>query len=223
MARPLRLPLPGANMGKREAGMGALRILAVAFAGLVVLAGQVLAQDEPARTLDTVMAELAKGGSIILMRHANAPQGQIASVGLTQNCVFSDGRGLDAKGFFQARFIGEFLKSEKVPIAAGFTSDMCRCWDTARLVAAGAPVDVAAALKSTNVSEVDIFKTAITAHFAKNASSNLLLVTHSNIVPMLTNWTSPEEIPSGLILIVDPQTWTIRNKLNLDFNVSVNQ
>ena len=170
------------------------------------------------RTLETVMAELAGGGNVILMRHANSPSGQTASVGLTEGCELGDGRGLDAKGFFQARFIGEFLKSENVNIDAGFTSDMCRTWDTARLVAAGAP---AGALKTTNVSEIDIFKTTIAAYIAAKPASNILLVSHSNIVPLFADWGSDEEIPSGVVLIVDPKDWTVKDKLNLDIDLSV--
>lgn len=200
--------------------MGVFRIFAGLCAAALAWSGSVFAQ-QTARSLETVMADLAKGGSVILMRHANSPSGQIGSVGLTDKCVLAEGRGLDAKGFFQARFIGEFLASKNVPIAAGFTSDMCRCWDTARLVAAGAPVDPAAALKSTNVSEIDIFKTAIAGHIAAHPASNILLVTHSNIVPLFADWGTETEIPSGVVLIVDPKTWTIKDKLNMDVDLAV--
>ena len=57
------------------------------------------ADAEEGRTLDAVMAELAAGGNVILMRHANSPSDQIASVGMTEGCELGAGRGLDAKGF----------------------------------------------------------------------------------------------------------------------------
>jgi broad specificity phosphatase PhoE len=179
------------------------------------------AAQKPERTLETVMADLAKGGAVILMRHANSPSDQVGSVGMTEGCTLQAGRGLDAKGFFQARFIGEFLSSNRVPIGAAFTSDMCRCWDTARLVAAGAPVAPVPALKSTNASEIDVFKAAVSALVAEKPAENILLVSHSNIVPLYADWTSTEEIPSGVVLIVDPKTWKIKDKLNMDFELSV--
>ncbi len=194
-------------------GLGALALMTVAAA----------AKEPPARTLESVMAGLAGGGSVILMRHANSPADQIGSVGMTEGCTLQEGRGLDAKGFFQARFIGEFLKANDVKIAAGFTSDMCRCWDTARLVAAGAPVAPVPALRSTNMSEIDVFKGAVSALVGEKPGENILLVTHSNIVPLFADWASPEEIPSGVVLVVDPKTWKIRDKLNLDIDLTVGE
>lgn len=178
-------------------------------------------KDAPARSLDLVIADLAKGGSVILMRHANAPQGQAASVGMTAGCDFGDGRGLDAKGLFQARFIGEFFKTEGVPLGLAYTSDACRAYDTARLVAAGGPVEVEPALKSTDLETVNQFKAMVTTAFAGGAKTNILLVTHSNVLPLYADWGSAEEIPSGVILVVDPANWTVTEKLNLDFDLSI--
>jgi len=192
-------------------------LLAILILGGVAYA----AEKDAARTLDEALADLAKGGSVILMRHANSPSGQLASVGMTEGCVLGEGRGLDAKGFFQARFIGEFLKSENVPIGMTYTSDMCRAWDTARLVAAGAPVETAPELKTTNVGEIDLFKQRLAARLSEHKKENILLVTHSNIVPLYSDWESEGEIPSGVVLIVDPKRWTIRDKLNLDVDLSV--
>lgn len=190
-------------------------------AATVVLAGAALAEDKAPRTLDAAMADLAHGGAVILMRHANSPSGQLAPVGMTGGCILGEGRGLDAKGFFQARFIGEFLKSKGVAVAAAYTSDMCRTWDTARLVAGGAPVAPEPALKTTNIAEIDAFKQKIAARLASHPGENLLLVSHSNIVPLYADWGSPDEIPSGVVLIVDPATWTVKDKLNLDVDLSV--
>lgn len=192
--------------------------LCVAF---LALSAPAFATEKVERSLDEVLADLAAGGSVILMRHANAPQGQLASVGLTEGCDFKDGRGLDAKGFFQARFIGEFFREQNVAIAMAYTSDACRAFDTARLIAAGAPVVVEPALKTTDRSIVDAFKSVVTTAFAKGAKANVLLVSHSNIVPLYADWGSTEEIPSGVILIVDPKSWTVKAKLNLDFDLSV--
>lgn len=197
--------------------------IGLAILALACSATAPIAQAEGARALETVVADLAKGGSIILMRHANSPSGQIASIGLTEGCVLQPGRGLDAKGFFQARFIGEFLKTEGVTISAAYTSDMCRCWDTAALVAAGASAVAEPALKTTRLSEIDAFKTKVAARLAANPAESILLVTHSNIVPLYADWTSAEEIPSGVVLIVDPKTWTIRDELNLDFELTVGE
>ncbi|MEQ1930470.1 MAG: phosphoglycerate mutase family protein [Parvularculaceae bacterium] len=201
-----------------RSGILSLMALAAAFA-----CGSAAAAESGARSLDGVLADLANGGSVILMRHANAPQGQLASVGLTAGCDFKDGRGLDAKGFFQARFIGEFFRENRIGVAMAYTSDACRAFDTARLIAAGAPVVIEPALKTTDRSIVDSFKTVVTTAFAGGAKTNVLLVTHSNIVPLYADWGSAEEIPSGVILVVDPKDWSVKAKLNLDFDLSVGE
>ena len=177
--------------------------------------------EEGVRTVETVMQELAGGGSVILMRHANSPSGQASAIGLTEGCELQEGRGLDAKGFFQARFIGDFMKSYNVPVSAAFASDMCRTWDTARLVAGSTPVMASAALKTTDVTTIENFKQIISTTLAANDRENVLLVTHSNIVPLYADWGSEEEIPSGVILIVNPKTWTVKEKLNLDIDLAI--
>jgi len=172
-------------------------------------------------SLGDVMTDLRQGGTVILMRHANSPSGQSGSVGMTEGCNLQDGRGLDSEGFFQARFIGEFFKDGGIPIGAAFTSDMCRTWDTARLVAGGVKAHPSPALKTTSLGEIDAFKTTIKASMAADPGSNILLVSHSNIVPLYADWGSTKEIPSGVVLLVDPEDWTVKNKLNLNIDLSV--
>lgn len=200
-----------------------MRFLCAALSAAFFLAApqHSLADDEEKRLLKTVLSDLSDGGNIILMRHANSPSGQKASVGMTEGCELQDGRGLDAKGFFQARFIGEFLKEEDVPVSAAFTSNMCRTWDTARLVAAGTPVMASDALKTTDRITIENFKQILASSLEVSPRENILLVSHSNIVPLYADWGSDEEIPSGVVLIVDPETWEVRDKLNLDIDLSV--
>lgn len=174
------------------------------------------------RSVEATLSALKAGGHVILMRHAHAPEGQIASVGLTAGCDFADRRGLDAKGFFQARFIGEFLKGEGVPVGRALTSDACRAYDTARLVAAGAAVAVHPALKTTDRSQIDALKIALTAALsASERTTNIVLVTHSNVLPLFVDWGGEGEIPSGVILLVDPKDWTVKERLNLDVALTV--
>lgn len=153
------------------------------------------------------LALLRSGGHVILMRHANSPSGQLGPVGMTEGCTLAPGRGLDAKGFYQARSIGEFLRKENIAVARGYTSDLCRAWDTARLVAAGAPVEPVAALKTTEAQAIEAFKRRLAAELAAAPEANILLVTHSNIVPLYADWPAQPEIASGLVLIIDAASW----------------
>lgn len=146
------------------------------------------------------------GGNVIVMRHATSPSGQNASVGMTEGCELQPGRGLNTKGFAEARFIGEWLAANGARIDRTYTSDICRCWDTARLVAAAGagPVIPRAEMKSDDPTVANAFKREIETELAASPRSNILLVTHSNITPLY--WAGPkegeEETPSGRAHVV---------------------
>jgi phosphohistidine phosphatase SixA len=203
------------RIARAVVGMGADAGIGVQKFGAVVailLAGT--AWGARAETAPDVVAALQSGGSILLMRHAFAPQGQANAAGMTKDCNLKDGRGLDAAGFYQARAIGAYLAREGVPVAKALTSDACRAWDTARLVAAGALTAPEPALRSTDRDLIAAFKEKAVAELSAAPAKNILVVTHSNIVPLLTNYRSEKEIESGLVLVIDPKTWRIRNCLD---------
>lgn len=169
--------------------------------------------------VEAALAQLRAGGNIIVMRHATSPAGQQAAVGMTEGCTLAPGRGLSAQGFFEARFIGEWLAVNGVNIDKTYTSDLCRSYDTARLVAAAGsgPVIPQAEMKSDDPKIAEAFKAVLAAELAASPSANILLVSHSNITPLY--WSGPlegeEETPSGRLHIVKSGE-TIR----LDLNVS---
>ncbi len=154
--------------------------------------------------------QLREGGVVLVMRHANSPHGQKASVGMSAGCTLAEGRGLDAEGFFQARALGELLAEQKVPILNAYTSRMCRAWDTARLVAGGAPVAPSDSQMTTDADAVAGFKKKIETELAANPGTNIILSSHSNIAPLYgaTAEAGEEEIPSGAIFLVRPPDWT---------------
>jgi phosphohistidine phosphatase SixA len=75
--------------------------------------------------------QLRSGGHVLLIRHADAP-GTFDPPGFQLgNCATQ--RNLSAKGREQAKRIGEQLADEKVPVGTVFSSQWCRCVDTAVL------------------------------------------------------------------------------------------
>ena len=168
-----------------------------------------------------VFSELKDGGYVLVVRHANSPGGQIAPVGLTQGCVLGQGRGLDAEGLFQARYTGEWLKAGGVPLLKAYTSDMCRSWDTARLMAGSATVTAHPAQKTTDAEIIAAFKKEIEAELAANPGQNIMLVSHSNVAPLYgaTAQDGEEEIPSGGVFVVRPPQW---DELVLRVDLTVN-
>ena len=156
--------------------------------------------------IDEAFALLREGGNIIVMRHATSPSGQAAPVGMTEGCILAPGRGLSAQGFFEARFIGALLAENGVKIDKTYTSDLCRSYDTARLVAAAGagPVIPSEEMKSDDPAVVERFKAALDAELAAAPAANILLVTHSNVTPLY--WSGPldgeDETPSGRIHVI---------------------
>ena len=156
--------------------------------------------------VEAALAQLRAGGNIIVMRHATSPSGQQAAVGMMEGCTLAPGRGLSAQGFFEARFIGEWLAVNGVNIDKTYTSDLCRSYDTARLVAAAGsgPVIPQAEMKSDDPEVAEAFRAMLDAELASNPTTNILLVTHSNITPLY--WSGPgdgeEETPSGRIHVI---------------------
>ena len=114
--------------------------------GLLILAGFICAISDGTRAAETVaLAELAKPGRVLMLRHANAPgTGDPSSFSL-DDC--STQRNLDQAGRAQALELGKRLAQAGVRQAKVYSSQWCRCLDTARLLNLG-PVEPLPALNS---------------------------------------------------------------------------
>lgn len=150
------------------------------------------------------------GGQVFVMRHGLSPHDQIAPVGMTAGCILGEGRGLNAEGLFEARKLGRILAEQQAPIRKAFASDMCRAWDTARLVAGGAETVAHPAQKTKNPQIIAAFKKEIEAMLANEPGATFLLVSHSNVAPLYgaTVCDDEDELPEGVISVVSPESWT---------------
>ncbi|HQR11824.1 MAG TPA: histidine phosphatase family protein [Casimicrobiaceae bacterium] len=87
-------------------------------------------------------SELAKPGRLLMLRHANAP-----GIGDPPGFTLGDcstQRNLDAAGRAQAARLGERMASAGIAIARLYSSQWCRCLETARLLGLGAPTELPA-------------------------------------------------------------------------------
>lgn len=92
------------------------------------------------------LAELAKPGRVLMLRHASAP-----GTGDPPNLKLGDcstQRNLDAAGRAQATQLGARLARAGITRATVYSSQWCRCLETARLLGLG-PVQELPALNST--------------------------------------------------------------------------
>jgi phosphohistidine phosphatase SixA len=97
-------------------------------------------------TQEALWNELRKGGYVLLIRHADAP-GTFDPPGF-QLGVCSTQRNLSEEGRAQSRRLGELFRSKNVPIAQVFSSEWCRCIDTATLAFGAANVKTWRAISS---------------------------------------------------------------------------
>ena len=91
------------------------------------------------------LAELAKSGRILMLRHAYAPGAGDPPDFRLDDCTKQ--RNLDARGREQAAALGERLKRAGITRAKIYSSQWCRCVETARLLKLGA-VEALPALNS---------------------------------------------------------------------------
>ena len=127
-------------------------------------------------------AALAKGGHVALIRHGNAPPGYGGDPPGFKLDDCATQRNLDERGREQARALGEAFRKHGVRVDRILSSPVCRCLDTARLMAVG-PVESSWALvpdssPSTPVRLLEL-KEMVSAW---RGPGTLVLVTHAYTV-----------------------------------------
>lgn len=122
-----------AGAPRRLCSAGSIAVALALFAGCALAA-------EP-----LPLAELAKPGRVLMLRHANAPGTGDPANFKPGDC--STQRNLDAAGRAQAAQLGERLAKAGVTRAKIYSSQWCRCLETARLLKLG-PVSELPALNS---------------------------------------------------------------------------
>ena len=103
--------------------------------------------------------ELKKGGKIIFIRHAYAPGGGDPENFDINNCDTQ--RNLSDEGRDQAKEIGNFFIKNDIPIFKVFSSEWCRCKETAELA-------------FENFETKDFLNSFFSSKFAKNRDKQML-------------------------------------------------
>jgi phosphohistidine phosphatase SixA len=127
----------GASFSRfRRLGRLVVSLLAISL----IIASGVAADDS-----DETWAALVKGGHVALIRHGNAPPGYGGDPPGMRIDDCKTKRNLDDAGREQARAVGEAFRKHGVQVDRILSSPMCRCQDTAHLMAVG-PVETSWAL-----------------------------------------------------------------------------
>lgn len=152
--------------------------------GIVALSTTQLANAQAAQpsqpTEEALWNELRTGGYVFLIRHADAP-GTFDPPGF-QLGVCSTQRNLSEEGRAQSKQLGELFRSKNVPIAQVFSSEWCRCVDTATLAFGAANVKTWSAISSPRGGDEKQARSNVEAVRQRIAQAslktNMALVTH---------------------------------------------
>lgn len=164
----------------RGPGHAALGLLA-----LLLLPAGVGAAQAPEHEL---IERLRAGTHVLMIRHAHAPGYGDPEGFRLDDCATQ--RNLDDAGRAQARRIGDWLRAHGIARARIYSSQWCRCLETARLLNLG-PVTELAALNSFHgrPQERPSRLTALREFLARQprAGEPIVLVTHQVTIAALTN------------------------------------
>lgn len=158
---------------------------------LVLMAAALIAAfaSAPARAAEPFALErLTDGGYVLMLRHALAPGTGDPSGFELRDC--STQRTLNDVGRDQARALGDALRAAGVAEAKVYSSQWCRCLETAELLGLG-PVEELPALNSffgANRADRPERLAALRAFFAEQPTDGppLVLVTHQVTVTAIT-------------------------------------
>lgn len=152
----------------------------------------------PAVADDAAWRALENPGTVALMRHALAPGTGDPTEVRIDDC--STQRNLNETGREQARRIGRMFRERGIAFDTVFTSQWCRCRETAELLNLGRPVDLPSLNSFYENWSASEARTAATRRFlSENApGKRLILVTHQVNISALTG----EFTRSGEVLVV---------------------
>ncbi len=163
-----------------------------------------------------MIARMKAGGHILMIRHALAPgTGDPANFRIG-DC--STQRNLDDRGRKQARAIGDWLRLNGVNLARIYSSQWCRCLETAELLEMGSVAELPALnsfYELTQNREPNL--EALRKFIAQQPSDGVLiiLVTHFVTISAIAN----EAVSSGegmLLKLNEAAPYEIVGRLNFD-------
>ena len=147
-----------------------------------------------------IINELNKEGKLIFIRHAYAPGGGDPNNFDVNDCDTQ--RNLNHKGRNQARKIGAFFKNNNIKIKSVYSSEWCRCKETALIAFKKFEKKLFLnSFFSSKFSKNKYPQIKSLKKFIKNwdGDKNLIFVTHYVVINELLNYSSS----SGEIIIAD--------------------
>ena len=148
----------------------------------------------------TLIKELKKGGKLIFIRHAYAPGRGDPNNFNIKDCTTQ--RNLNDYGRIQAKKIGAFFEDNNIPINKIYSSEWCRCKETALIAFSKfEKKNFLNSFFSSNFSMNKAEQMKNLKNFIKtrNITHNIIFVTHYVVISEAINYNSD----SGEIIILD--------------------
>ena len=149
-----------------------------------------------------IISELKKGGKIIFIRHAYAPGGGDPNNFDINDCDTQ--RNLNDDGRLQSKKIGDFFKKNEISIEKVYSSEWCRCKETASIAFRSFETKnflnsfFSERFAENRENQVENFNKFINNW---NGKGNLIFVTHYVVISEILNY-APS---SGEIIVSDKQ------------------
>lgn len=171
------------------------------FLFVIILSGSIIlcALDSLANQ-NEMIERLKTGGHILLVRHALAPGSGDPKHFKIGDC--STQRNLDERGRAQASSIGDWLRAKGIASARVYSSQWCRCLETARLMRLGSVKELPALNsfyeriedREPNISALNVFLSRQPAD-----GELIVLVTHFVTIGAMTG----ESVSSGTGVLLE--------------------
>ena len=176
---------------------------------VMLLASGAKAEDVPR---DALWAAAKSGDLIVLMRHALAPGTGDPDEFELGDCTTQ--RNLSAEGLEQARRIGDLFRTQGISRARVFTSQWCRCRDTAEALALGPVTELPVLNSFFRDFSTEERQTRELTHWLSSQprSGPLILVTHQVNITALTG-VFPASGELVFVRVVDPGTVSVEARL----------
>ena len=160
-----------------------------------------------------VINELKRGGNLIFIRHAYAPGG-----GDPKNFDINDcktQRNLSNSGRYQAKKIGSYFKENNIPIGKVYSSEWCRCKETASI--AFSDFETKSFLNSFFSSQFaknkDLQMKKLKMFISNwNEDKNLVFVTHYVVISETLNYT-----PSSGEIIISNKDFKVIDTIEIEY------
>ena len=161
----------------------------------------------------TLINELQKGGKLIFIRHAYAPGGGDPDNFDINDCTTQ--RNLSHSGRVQSKKIGNFFKVNKIPFSKVYSSEWCRCKETASIA-------------FQNFETKSFLNSFFSSKFAKNkdpqmrklkefinnwdGKNNLIFVTHYVVISEILNYA-----PSTGEIVISDKSLKVIDTLEIEY------